>query len=84
MSFHHTILLLSLAIGLRVQGGKKLLFDAQKVVQGELELGYEYWSAVADNRVEQTVVSNLNIKDDFCQRRCSYWYLYILVVYHLY
>ena len=49
-----------------MKGNRELLFDIQKVAQGKLELGREYWAAIADNEVRQTVVSNYNIKDDFC------------------
>ena len=42
VSFHYAILPLSLAVGLRVEGGREPPFDAQKVAQGGPELGREY------------------------------------------
>ena len=42
VSFYCTVLLLSLVVGLRVKGSREPPFDAQKVVQGGLELGHEY------------------------------------------
>ena len=57
---------LSLAVSLRVKDGEEPLFDAQKVVQRRLKLGHKYLAAVANNGVEQTVVLNYNIEDNFC------------------
>ena len=65
VSFYHAILLLSLAVGPKMESGRELSFDAQELVQGRPELKHEYWAAVADNGVGQTVVSNYNIEEDF-------------------
>ena len=64
--FYHTVLPLSLAVGLRLEGGREPPFDTQKVAQGGPELGREYWASVADNRLGETLVSNYNIEDNFC------------------
>ena len=66
MSFHRAVLPFSLAIALRVEGIRELLFDAQEVAQGGPKLEREYWAAVANNGVGQTVMSNYNIEDNFC------------------
>ena len=42
VSFHHTILLLSLAVGLRVESGRKPPFVTQEIAQCRPELGREY------------------------------------------
>ena len=42
VSFHGTILLLNLAVGLEVEGGREPLFDAQEEVQGGPKLRCEY------------------------------------------
>ena len=42
VNFYYAILLLSLAVGLRVEGGRAPQFNTQEVARGELELGREY------------------------------------------
>ena len=42
VSFYYAVLPLSLAVGLKVEDGRKSQFDAQKVAQGGPELGREY------------------------------------------